>query len=85
MEITGCPACGTKEIRLVRCLSVTEVRAVVAFRSGDERPVFVVDPEVAEEERDLVEEVVVCVNGHAHPDRVGFDLEWAGAADPGVS
>jgi hypothetical protein len=71
MEISACPACGTMDIRL----EATDVATheVLSWRSGDERPVFVAS-------RDTVGSTstkrVVCVNGHAHPDRVGFDLEW---------
>jgi len=36
--------------------------------------VFVVETLPFEE---TTTEVVMCVNGHAHPARVGFDVEWA--------
>jgi hypothetical protein len=47
---------------------------LVSWRSGDEKPIFVASKESMSDE---VSGRVVCVNGHAHPDRVGFDLEWA--------
>jgi hypothetical protein len=47
---------------------------LVSWRSGDEKPIFVASKEPLSDE---VSGRVVCVNGHAHPDRVGFDLEWA--------
>jgi hypothetical protein len=46
---------------------------VVSWRSGEDRPVFVAAKDVIESQST---KRVVCVNGHAHPDRVGFDLEW---------
>jgi hypothetical protein len=71
MEISACPACGTSDIRYERT-NVDEFK-VDSWRPGDERPIFVANP-------DLLESTstgrIVCVNGHAHPDRVGFDLEW---------
>lgn len=72
MEISACPACGVDDIRLER----TEVSSykVVSWRAGDSRPVFVADSDPIESES---KSRVVCVNGHAHPDRVGFDLEWS--------
>jgi len=74
MEVSACPACGTDDIRL----EVTEVTAhkIVAWRSADDRPVFVAGKDVIESE---TTQRIVCVNGHAHPDRIGFDLEWDGA------
>ena len=71
MEISACPACGTMDIRL----ETTEVvsHKVVSWRSGENRPVFVAGKDVIESQS---ARRVVCVNGHAHPDRVGFDLEW---------
>lgn len=71
MDISACPACGTDDIRLER----TEVSShrVLSWRSGDERPVFVADKDTIEAD---TTQRIVCVNGHAHPDRVGFDLEW---------
>jgi hypothetical protein len=71
MEISACPACGTNDIRL----EVTEasLHKIVSWRSGENRPVFVATNDAIESE---TTQRVVCVNGHAHPDRVGFDLEW---------
>ena len=71
MEISACPACGTPDIRL----EMTDVvsRKVVAWRAGDTRPVFVASQDIIESQST---QRIVCVNGHAHPDRVGFDLEW---------
>ena len=71
MEVSACPACGTDDIRL----EVTEVTShkIVSWRSGDDRPVFVAGKDSIDSE---TTQRVVCVNGHAHPDRVGFDLEW---------
>jgi hypothetical protein len=46
----------------------------VGSRSNDGKPVFVVESDPIEES---VEEQVTCSNGHSHPDRVGFDVEWA--------
>ncbi len=71
MDISACPACGTDDIRL-ETKAVGQHR-VVSWRSGDQRPVFVASPEVLDEESS---KRIVCVNGHAHPDRIGFDLEW---------
>jgi hypothetical protein len=45
-----------------------------SWRSGDDRPVFVAEPDII---GSTSNGRIVCVNGHAHPDRVGFDLEWA--------
>jgi hypothetical protein len=72
LEVSACPACGTDDVRYER----TEITAypLVSWRSGDERPVFVASKESTETE---TTGRIVCVNGHAHPDRVGFDLEWA--------
>lgn len=56
-------------------LETTDVvsHKVLSWRSGDSRPVFVAAKEVLDE---TSSQRIVCVNGHAHPDRVGFDLEW---------
>jgi len=56
-------------------LETTDVTShkVVSWRSGEDRPVFVASEDVIESNS---AKRVVCVNGHAHPDRVGFDLEW---------
>ena len=78
-EITGCPACGSTDIRLVRRFETTEQHRIVAFRSGARRPTFVAEPVVAAAARTFRDAHVECVNGHAHPDEIGFDLEWAGA------
>lgn len=72
MEISACPACGTTDIRYER--TTVDGFKLDSWRSGDERPIFVANP-------DLLESAstgrVACVNGHAHPDKVGFDLEWS--------
>ena len=72
MEVSACPACGSDDIRYERT-DVT-VFPLVSWRSGDTRPVF-----VASKDQTGTETTgrIVCVNGHAHPDRIGFDLEWA--------
>jgi hypothetical protein len=72
MEISACPACGTDDIRYER----TDVTSfpLVSWRSGDDKPVFVASTEAIGTE---TTGRIVCVNGHAHPDRVGFELEWA--------
>ena len=72
MEVSACPACGTDDIRYERTDVITY--PLVSWRSGDGKPVFVASKESAGIE---TTGRVVCVNGHAHPDRVGFDLEWA--------
>ena len=71
MDISACPACGTMDIRL----ETTDVTShqIVSWRSGEDRPIFVASEDVIESNS---AKRVVCVNGHAHPDRVGFDLEW---------
>lgn len=71
MDISACPACGTDDIRLETTAVVQH--EVVSWRSGPQRPVFVAASEVLD---DQSTKRIVCVNGHAHPDRVGFDLEW---------
>ena len=71
MDISACPACGSDDIRL-ETTSVQQ-HEVVSWRSGDARPVFVAASEVLDR---TSAERIVCVNGHAHPDRIGFDLEW---------
>ncbi len=72
MEISACPACGATDIRYERT-TIDEFR-IDSWRSADDRPIFVANP-------DLLEATstgrVVCVNGHAHPLKVGFDLEWS--------
>lgn len=72
MEISACPACGSTDVRYER--TTVDQFQLDSWRSGDERPVFVSETEALESQ---VSDRVVCVNGHAHPDRVGFDLEWA--------
>jgi hypothetical protein len=75
MEISACPVCGSTDIRYER--TTVDQFKLDSWRSGEERPVFVSQPETFESaERDSV----VCVNGHAHPDRIGFDLEWSDPA-----
>ena len=76
-EISACPACGSTDIRLVREVRCTEVHRLAGWRSGDERPVFVAAADPAGRDCEVVAQRVECVNGHAHPDRIGFDLEWA--------
>ncbi len=72
MSVTACPVCSSVDVRLIWTTEV--VRRVVGSRSGDGKPVFVVESDPIEES---VEERVACVNGHSHPDRVGFDIEWS--------
>jgi hypothetical protein len=71
MEISACPACGTTDIRYER--TTVDGFKLDSWRSGDERPIFVANADLLES---ASTSRVVCVNGHAHPDRVGFDLEW---------
>ncbi len=75
MEISACPVCGSTDIRYER--TTVDQFKLDSWRSGEERPVFVSQPEIfgsVEGDR------VVCANGHAHPDRIGFDLEWSDPA-----
>lgn len=72
MEISSCPACGSTDIRYER--TTVDQFKLDSWRSAEDRPVFVSEPEIFESN---VTDRVVCVNGHAHPDRVGFDLEWS--------
>jgi len=72
MSVTACPVCSSVDVRLIWTTEV--IRRVVGSRSGDGKPVFVVESDPIEES---VEERVACVNGHSHPDRVGFDIEWS--------
>ena len=72
----ACPVCGANDIRLVRRSENVETFRVVRSASGDGMPTFVADPAVIDETRDRIEDRVECVNGHAHPARVGFTLEW---------
>jgi hypothetical protein len=71
MEISACPACGSTDIRYER--TTVDQFKLDSWRSADDRPVFVSEPEIFESS---MTDRVVCANGHAHPDRVGFDLEW---------
>jgi len=73
MAVIECPVCGTSDIRFIR--TMTETRHVTGSASGDGKPVFVVEVDPFDE---ATTEVVTCVNGHAHPARVGFEVEWAG-------
>ena len=72
MSAPGCPVCSSTDVRLVWTTVTT--RRIAGSRSSNGKPVFVVESEPIEES---VEERVTCVNGHSHPDRVGFDVEWA--------
>lgn len=72
MEISACPACGATDIRYER--TTVDQFQLDSWRAGDERPVFVSETEILESQ---VSDRIACVNGHAHPDRVGFDLEWS--------
>ena len=75
MEISACPACGTTDIRYER--TTLEEFKLDSWRSGDNRPVFVAESALFGSK---MTDRVVCVNGHAHPDGVGFDLEWTDPA-----
>ncbi len=72
MEISACPACGTDDIRLE--VIRTDSHPLTSWRAAEGRPVFIASRKVMESAEQMR---VVCVNGHAHPDRVGFDLEWS--------
>ena len=72
MSAPACPVCSTTDVRLVRTTEVA--RRIVGSRSNDGKPVFIVESDPIEES---VEERVTCANGHSHPARVGFDVEWA--------
>ncbi|MEA2024978.1 MAG: hypothetical protein U9N79_11930 [Actinomycetota bacterium] len=72
MTAPACPVCSSTDVRLVWTTEVT--RRIVGSRSKDGTPVFIVESDPIEES---VEERVICANGHSHPDRVGFDVEWA--------
>ncbi len=72
MSVPACPVCSSTDVRLVSTTKVS--RRVVGSRSADGKPIFVVESDPIEES---VEERVACVNGHSHPDRVGFDVEWS--------
>lgn len=72
MEVSACPACGSDDIRYEK----TEITTypLVSWRSGDDKPIFVSSKEASSDE---FSDRIVCANGHAHPDRIGFHLEWA--------
>ena len=72
MSAPACPVCSSPEVHLVWTTTIT--RRVVGSHSDNGKPVFIVDSEPTEES---TEERVTCANGHSHPDRVGFDVEWA--------
>ncbi len=72
MPVPACPVCSSTDVRLVWTTEVS--RRIVGFRSNDGKPVFVVESDPIEES---VEERVTCVNGHSHPDHIGFDVEWS--------
>jgi len=76
-EVSACPACGSTDIRLVREVRCTEVHPLTGWRAGEQRPVFVARSEASDRDCEVVTQRVECVNGHAHPDRIGFDLEWS--------
>ena len=71
MADLACPVCGSSDIRMVR--TEEQIRRVTGSASGDGRPTFIVETAPFEE---VTTDVVICVNGHAHPVRVGFDIEW---------
>ncbi len=81
-EVSACPACGSTDIRLVRDVRCTEVYPLTGWRAGAKRPVFVAADEPTERDCEVLGQRVECVNGHAHPDRIGFDLEWSQAGSP---
>jgi hypothetical protein len=72
MADLACPVCGTDDIRYVK--TTTETHRLTGSAPGDGKPVFVVEQEPFEVESNAI---VTCVNGHAHPARVGFEIEWA--------
>jgi hypothetical protein len=72
MTAPACPVCSSTEVHLVWTTAVT--RRIVSSRSDNGKPVFIVEANPLGES---VEERVTCANGHSHPDRVGFDVEWA--------
>jgi hypothetical protein len=72
VEVSACPACGSDDIRYER--TEATVFPLVSWRSGDDKPIFVASEESRGTE---ITRRIVCANGHAHPDRIGFDLEWA--------
>jgi hypothetical protein len=72
METSACPMCGTTDDRYQE--RTVDHFKLDSWRSGEERPGFVSEPDISESVGTVR---IVCVNGHAHPDRVGFELEWA--------
>ena len=72
MSAPACPVCSSTEVRLIWTTEVT--RQVVGSRSDNGKPIFIVESNPIEES---VEERITCANGHSHPERVGFDVEWA--------
>jgi len=72
MADLACPVCGTGDIRYVK--TTIETHRVTGTGSGEGKPVFVIEKEPFEVEPTAI---VTCVNGHAHPARVGFEIEWA--------
>jgi hypothetical protein len=71
MADLACPVCGSSDIRMIR--TEEQIRRVTGSASGDGKPMFIIETAPFEE---TTTEVVSCVNGHAHPARVGFDIEW---------
>jgi len=71
MADLACPVCGSSDIRMVR--TEEQIRRVTGSASGSGKPTFMVAAAPFEE---MTTEVVMCVNGHAHPARVGFEIEW---------
>jgi len=72
MAAPACPVCGSPDIRMVH--TEETIRRVTGSKSGDGKPMFVVETEPFESS---TTEIITCVNGHAHPARVGFDIEWS--------
>jgi len=71
MSAPACPVCSSTEVHLVSTAEVA--RRIVGSRSNNGKPVFIVEADPIE---DSTEERVTCANGHSHPARVGFDVEW---------
>ncbi len=72
MAAPACPVCGSTDIRMVR--TEESIRRVTGSKPGDGKPAFVIETDPFESS---TKEIVTCVNGHAHPERVGFDIEWS--------
>ena len=72
MAALECPVCGSPDIRFVR--TVETVHHVTGSGAGDGKPKFTVEKDPFETN---TTDVVTCVNGHAHPARVGFEVEWS--------